>query len=268
MLLKSKIGYALNLIIISILFVFASGCQQNGADKSNIEIPKVILDFSTNKDEDVSYIRIKHYDGSPVKEFQDNNYKYEIDKENRLKTIFLKREIVKGIIPLSEDEEFEPLTKEDISLKSEEVLKRLGEDVDFYTIQVDHNDEKNKIKAIARQFEDKGFNGNNLYMQYLEDGTLVSVSFKYEEAGILNTENVIGLEEAMDIVITSFSTNTLTEKYSEKIDIEKISYETDVYNGKKVYNFYFRLPLEDGTLFDFFYIVSTDTGIILYRDEP
>lgn len=263
-----KINKIFLLVLIGILFLISGGCEKTRADKSSIEIPEVILAFSTDKDEDISYIRIKHYDGSPVKEFGDKRYKYEVDNENKLKTIFLKREIIKAISPIPEGEELEPITKDDIILKSEEVLKRLGEDTDYYKIRVIHNDDKNKIKSMARQFEEKGFNGNNIYMQYLEDGTLVSVSFKYEESGVLEMDNVISVEEAFDIVITSFSTGTGTEKYSEKLDPEKITYETDVYNGKKVYNFYFRLALENGTLYDFVYIVSTETGVILYRDEP
>lgn len=253
--------------MLSIIFSL-TGCERDQVAKPNVEIPKIILDFTTDKDEDVSYIRTKHYDGSTFKEFDDKTYKYEIDKENRLQTIFIKKETAKAQSPSLLDEEKEPISREDIILKSEEVIKRLNKDKDYYEIEVDYNEDKKKIKTTARQFEDAGFNGNNIYMQYLEDGTLISVSFKYEELGILNMESNISLEEARDIVITTFSTNTTTEKYAEKLDPENISHEIDVYNGKKVYNFYFRLPLEEGRLFDFKYIVSTDTGIILYRDEP
>jgi len=55
--------------------------------------------------------------------------------------------------------------------------------------------------------------------------------------------------------------------YAPQLTKEIIRYDVDVYNNKKVYNLYFTLTTEEQGNFDFTYVVSTESGIILYRKE-
>ena len=218
-----------------------------------------ILTYTSDKEENIKFVRTKSYDGMTIKEFTDSKYYYEVTPEGRLMTIFLRNTPSNTSPDLA--------TKEEIQLKAEDNLKRLDYDVEKFKTVVAYHENMKQYESVSREKQDEYFTGNNIYMQYASDGTLISISFKYENPNVLSTVDKISVDEAKDIIINYFRANASTEEFASKLSKEIIKHEVDVYNNKKVYNLYFTLDVGEGETFDFVYAVSTESGIILYRKE-
>ena len=244
------------LMIIATIMTLA-GCG-NKEDLTRIQLAP-ILAYSNDKEENITFIRTKNYDGIIVKEYGDSLYTYEVTPEGKLMTIFIKNS-PNGINPLQ-------ATVEEITLKAEDNLKRLGYEVENFVTLVNFDEGKKQYQSTSRHKQGEDFTGNNVYIQYDAEGTLISISFKYEDVEILKTENKISVDEAKEILMNYFMTNTSTEKYAALLDKEMIQAEIDIYNNKKVYNLYFTLKAEEFGTYNFKYVISTETGIILYRKE-
>ncbi len=249
---KSMIG----LLSILMLFIFGACSKDEEAIQTQL---KPILAYTGDKEENVKFLRTKEYDGLTIKEYQDSTYFYEVTPEGRLMTVFLKSPSTTTSQNLA--------TVEEIKLKSEDNLKRLGYGIEGYKIEVNYDEGKKQYQSVMRQMQGEFFTGNNIYIQYSSDGTLISISFKYEDPNVLLTINKINVDEAKQIIINYFKTNASTEKYAQLLTEDMISHEVDVYNNKKVYNLYFTLSAEEFGTFNFKYVVNTESGIILYRKE-
>lgn len=248
-------------ISLGILFVLGvlilTAC---GTSEEDIKIQMApILTYTNDKEENIKFVRTKAYDGITIKEFTDSKYYYEVTPEGRLMTVFL-RNTPGNVSP-------NPATKEEIRLKAEDNLKRLDYDTEKFNTEVSYNESLKKYESISREKQGDFFTGNNIYIQYTSDGTLISISFKYENPDVLNTVDKISVDEAKDIIINYFRANASTEEFSSMLSKEIIKHEVDVYNNKKVYNLYFTLKIGEEETLDFMYSVSTESGIILYRNE-
>ena len=243
------------LLILGMLFLNACGTTE---EELNIQMAP-ILTYSNDKDENIKFVRTKAYDGITIKEFTDSKYYYEVTPEGRLMTIFLRTTPGNTSPSIA--------TKEEVLLKAEDNLKRLGYEVDVFKTVVRYDESLKQHESISREKQGEFFTGNNVYIQYTSDGTLISISFKYENPDILSTNDKISVKEAKEIIINYFRANASTEAFSGQLTEESIRHEVDVYNNKKVYNLYFTLDVGEGETFDFTYAVSTESGIILYRKE-
>lgn len=244
-------------LVIIAAFMTLAGCG-NKEDLTRLQIAP-ILAYSGDKEENIKFIRTKNYEGITVKEYEDTLYTYEVTPEGKLMTVFIKSS-PKGTNPLQ-------ATVEEITLKTEDNLKRLGYEAQSFMTTVNFDEGKKQYQSTSRHKQGEDFTGNNIYIQYTSEGTLISISFKYEDAEILKTENKITVDEAKDILINYFKTNASTEKYAALLDKEMIQSEIDIYNNKKVYNLYFTLQAEEFGTYNFKYVISTESGIILYRKE-
>lgn len=246
-----------SLILILLTMVVLGACR-SGDDNLDKQM-KPILDFTSDAAENVKFVRTKEYDGRTVREFTDSKFYYEVTEDGRLMTIFLRSTPATTAVTMA--------TEEEILLKSNDIIRRLKYDISRFHTDIKFHESLKQYESVTREKQGDAFTGNNIYMQYAADGTLISVSFKYENPDVLNAVDKITPEEAKSIIINYFSTNASTEKYASMLSPEIIRYEVDVYNNKKVYNLYFSLPVEEIGIFDFSYVVSTETGIILYRKE-
>lgn len=244
------------LLLLSIVLTF-TGCKKN--EEQNQQQLAPILSYTSDKKENVKFVRTKNYDGITVKEYSDSEYIYEVTPEGKLMTIFIKS-APKGI-------NITKATDEEILLKAEDNLKKLGEQIEDFVTTVNYDESKKLYSSVSRQVKGEDFTGNNVYIQYTANGILISISFKYEDPLVLETVNKITVEEAKDILINYFATNSSTEKYAPQLHKDMIRSEVDVYNNKKVYDLYFTLETDEFGYFNFKYVISTETGIILYRKE-
>lgn len=246
------------ILLLILLSVWTLGACRSGDENLEVQL-EPILNFTSDAEDNIKFVRTKEYDGRTVREYTDSKFYYEVTEEGRLMTIFLRSAPATTAITLA--------TKEEILLKSNDNLRRLDYDVSKFQTDIRFNEGLKKYESISREKLGEAFTGNNIYIQYAGDGTLISVSFKYENPEVLNTVDKITPDEAKEIIINYFATNASTEKYAPLLTKDVIRYEVDVYNNKKVYNLYFSLPIEETGIFDFSYVVSTETGIILYRKE-
>ncbi|MBR0574898.1 hypothetical protein KCG48_00950 [Proteiniclasticum sp. BAD-10] len=244
-------------LILLLVLLMTSGCMKK-EDQTAVQTAP-ILSFSTDKAENIKFVRTKNYDGLALKEYTDTTYSYEVTPDGKLMTVYL-RNAPSAITTVV-------AKKEEILLKAEDALKRLDFDLEEFETKVSFDETRKQYKSTSRQKKGEFFTGNNVYIQYTADGTLVSISMKYENPSVLDTVDKITLDKAKEIVMNYFATNTLTQKYAPLLTKELIRHEVDVYNNKKVYNLYFTLQSDDFGIFDFTYVVSTETGIILYRKE-
>lgn len=244
------------ILLVTGMLILAS-CGNNEEEIKKQMAP--IMSYTSDKSENIKFERTKEYDGMTIKEYTDSKFYYEVTPEGRLMTIFLKNTPTNTTPNIA--------AKEEILLKSEDNLRRLDYDVKEFQTQINYSESKKQYESVSREKEGDYFTGNNIYIQYTSDGTLISISFKYENADVLRAADKISIDEAKDIIINYFKTNASTEKYADFLTKEIIRYEVDVYNGKKVYNLYFTLNTEEYGNFDFVYAVSTESGIILYRKE-
>lgn len=244
-------------VLILLTMVSFSACR-NGDENPEKQM-RPILNFTSDAEDHIKFVRTKEYDGRTVREYTDSKFFYEVTEDGRLMTIFLRTAPATTAATLA--------TKEEILLKSNDNLRRLNYDITKFQTDIRFNEGLKQYESISREKKGDAFTGNNIYIQYAGDGTLISVSFKYENPDVLNTADKITPDEAKEIIINYFATNASTEKYAPLLTEDLIRYEVDVYNNKKVYNLYFSLPVEDTGIFDFSYVVSTETGIILYRKE-
>lgn len=243
------------LLILGMLILGA--CSSNEEDTIVQMTP--ILSYTNDKEENVKFVRTKEYDGMTIKEYTDSKFFYEVTPDGKLMTIFL-RNAPSGVTP-------NVAAKEEIKLKTEDNLKRLDYDIAKFKTTINYSDSRKQYESVSRETQGEFFTGNNVYIQYTSDGTLISISFKHEDPQVLNNVDKITVNEAKEIIINYFATNASTEKYAAQLTKEIIRYDVDVYNGKKVYNLYFTLNTEEQGNFDFTYVVSTESGIILYRKE-
>lgn len=244
------------ILLISIVLTI-TGCKKNEAQNQLQLAP--ILSYTSDKEENIKFVRTKNYDGITVKEYSDSEYTYEVTPEGKLMTIFLKSAPTGiNITKAAEDE---------INLKAEDNLNKLGYQIEDFVTTVSYDESKKQYNSVSRQIQGEEFTGNNVYIQYTLNGILISISFKYEDPMVLQTVNKITVEEAKNILINYFATNSSTEKYAPLLSKDIIRSEVDVYNNKKVYNLYFTLETEEFGYFNFKYTISTETGIILYRKE-
>ena len=248
-------------IILGILLIlgmlFLNACGTNEEEIKTQMAP--ILTYTNDKEENIKFVRTKSYDGMTIKEFTDSRYYYEVTPEGRLMTVFLRNTPGNTSPDLA--------TEEEILLKAEDNLKRLDYEVEKFKTVVAHNESLKQYESVSREKQGEFFTGNNIYIQYTSDGTLISISFKYENPDVLSTVDKISVDEAKEIIINYFRANASTEEFSSRLTKEIIKHEVDVYNNKKVYNLYFTLEIEEGKNFNFVYAVSTESGIILYRKE-
>jgi len=245
-------GMLLTLIVLTI-----TGCKNNEVQTQLQLAP--ILGYTSDKEENIKFVRTKNYDGITVKEYSDSEYSYEVTPEGKLMTVYLKSAPT-GINIIQ-------ATDEEINLKAEDNLKKLGYEIKDFLTTVSYDESKKQYNSVSRQIQGEDFTGNNVYIQYTSNGILISISFKYEDPLVLQTVNKITVEGAKDILINYFATNSSTEKYAKLLSKDIIRSEVDVYNNKKVYDLYFTLETEEFGYFNFKYVISTETGIILYRKE-
>lgn len=243
-------------LLLSILFTFAACGDENDLDLVQMQS---ILIYTGDKPENVKFVRTKEYDGMTIKEYRDSKYFYEVTPEGRLMTIFLKSPSTSSASVIA--------TVDEIALKSEDNLKRLDYSIENFKTEVSYDEMKKQYLSVSRQMLGEYFTGNNIYIQYSANGTLISISFKYEDPSVLDTKDKITVSEAKEIILNYFKTNASTEKFAPLLTEDMIRHEVDVYNNKKVYNLYFTLKAEEFGTFDFKYVVNTESGIILFRKE-
>jgi len=243
------------LLILGMLVLNACGTNE---EEIKIQMAP-ILTYTSDKVENVKYVRTKAYDGLTIKEYTDSKFYYEVTPDGRLMTVFL-RNTPGNISP-------NLATKEEIILKAEDNLKRLDYELEKFKTVVRYDENRKQYESISREMQGEFYTGNNVYIQYTSDGTLISISFKYENPEALSTIDKISVDEAKEIIMNYFEANASTEEFSQQLTKEIIQHEIDVYNNKKVYNLYFTLDIGEGETFDFMYAVSTESGIILYRNE-
>lgn len=243
------------LLILGMLILGA--CSDN--EQQTIIQMSPILNYTSDKADNIKFVRTKEYDGMTIKEYTDSKFFYEVTPDGKLMTIFL-RHTPTGITP-------NVTTKEEIQFKTEDNLRRLDYDLAKFKTTINYSESKKQYESISREMQGEFFTGNNVYIQYSSDGTLISISFKHENPEVLLSADKISVDEAKEIIINYFATNASTEMYASQLTKEIIRYDVDVYNNKKVYNLYFTLTTEDQGSFDFTYVVSTESGIILYRKE-
>ena len=244
------------ILMIVLMSLFFTACRNDQEALARQMAP--VLAYTSDGEENVKFVRTKEYDGRVIREFTDSKFFYEVTTDGRLMTIFLRT--TPTTTPTV-------ATREEILLKANDNLRRLNYNLDEFQTEVRYNENRKQYESVSRERKGEAFTGNNIYIQYTSDGTLISISFKYENPEILNTEDQITVEEAKEIIMNYFSTNASTEKYAPMLTSAMIRHEVDVYNNKKVFNLYFTLPTEEVGTFDFVYVVSTETGIILYRRE-
>lgn len=244
--------------ILLVLGMLILGACSTNEEEAMIQMTP-ILSYTSDKEENVKFVRTKEYDGMTIKEYTDSKFFYEVTPDGKLMTIFL-RNTPNGITP-------NVATKDEIQLKTEDNLKRLDYDTAKFKTTINYSESKKQYESISREMQGEFFTGNNVYIQYTSDGTLISISFKHEDPEVLKNADKITVDEAKEIIINYFATNASTEKYAAQLTKEIIRYDVDVYNNKKVYNLYFTLTTEEQGNFDFTYVVSTESGIILYRKE-
>lgn len=243
--------------LILLTMVFLVSCRSSNENAEVLLAP--IKRFTSDVEENIKFVRTKEYDGRTVREYTDSKFYYEVTNEGRLLTIFLRNEPT-NTTPIV-------ATKEEILLKSSDNLRRLNYDLSQFQTDIKYDETLKQYKSTSRETSGEAYTGNNVYIQYASDGTLISISFKYENPEVLNTPDKITPDEAKDIIINYFSTNASTERYADLLTKDAIRHEVDVYNNKKVYNLYFTVPTDEHGNFDFMYVLSTETGIILYRKE-
>jgi hypothetical protein len=248
--------YIAPLIVASFLF---TSCETKDENPKDVYIFKVAT-FSELPDESISFVRNKTYDGRIVMEFTDEEFIYELDEAGRFLSIFVKDE------PKKEDLNEAP--PEVLLEKTTDYLLRLGVNPETYEITYAISSSKEQITAVARHKSGDYFTGNNIYLQYIKDGTLISISMKYEDPAILNKPTTISEEQARKILFDYFETSELMKPYMTQISADKISSEVDIYYGKKVYNFYFTIATANSGKFKCKYVISTETGSILSKLEP
>ncbi|MGB4589075.1 MAG: hypothetical protein WBI17_07555 [Clostridiaceae bacterium] len=244
------------MVLTAIVLTF-TGCKTN-EEQNQLQLAP-ILSYTSDKEENIKFVRTKNYDGISVKEYTDSEYTYEVTPDGKLMTIFLKSAPTGINITKATDEE--------ITLKAEDNLKKLSYKIEDFVTTVSYDESKKQYTSVSRQIQGEEFTGNNVYIQYTSNGILISISFKYEDPLVLQTVNKITVEEAKDILINYFTTNSSTEKYAPLLHKDIIRSEVDVYNNKKVYDLYFTLETDEFGFFNFKYVISTETGIILYRKE-
>lgn len=231
-----------------------------GTDEEELLIQMApILTYTSDKAENVKFVRTKAYDGLTIKEYTDSKFFYEVTPDGRLMTVFLRNTPGNTSLNLA--------TEEEINLKAVDNLKRLDYEVEKFETVVNFDESRKQYESVSREKQGDFYTGNNIYIQYTSDGTLISISFKYENPDVLSTVDKISVDEAKEIIMNYFVANASTEEFSQQLTKESIQYEIDVYNNKKVYNLYFTLDIGEGKTFDFIYAVSTESGIILYRNE-
>ncbi len=243
-------------LLIILLFTLV-GCS-NKEEETKIQM-KPILSYTGDKEENIKFVRTKEYDGMTIKEYRDSEFFYEVTPEGKLMTIFLKTPPTSSASTIA--------TVDEITLKSENNLKRLNYAKENYKTEIFYDEQKKQYQSVSREMQGEYFTGNNIYIQYASNGTLISISFKYEDPNVLQSVNKISVDEAKEIILNYFKTNASTEVLAPMLTKDMIRYEIDVYNNKKVYNLYFTLKSEDFGVFDFKYVVNTESGIILYRKE-
>jgi len=243
------------LLILGMLVLNACGTNE---EEIKIQM-EPILTYTSDKVENVKFVRTKAYDGMTIKEFIDSKYYYEVTPDGRLMTVFLRN--TPGNISTS------LATKEEIFLKAEDNLKRLDYEPEKFKTVVAYDESRKQYESISREMQGEFYTGNNIYIHYTSNGILISISFKYENPDVLSTIDKISVDEAKEIIMNYFKANASTEEFSQQLTKETIRYEIDVYNNKKVYNLYFTLDIGEGETFDFIYAISTESGIILYRNE-
>ncbi|ETA79146.1 hypothetical protein [Youngiibacter fragilis] len=244
--------------VIAASFLFAS-CETRKPNPQDVYIFKV-ASFSELPDESISFVRNKTYDGRIVMEFTDDEYIYELDEAGRFLSIFVKDE------PKKED--LNDVKSEVLQEKTTDYLLRLGVNPETYEITYAISSSKEQVTAVARHKSGEYFTGNNVYLQYIKDGTLISISMKYEDPAILNKQSTISMEQARKILFDYLETSELMKPYITQLSTDKISSEVDIYYGKKVYNFYFTLATANAGKFKCKYVISTETGSILSKLEP
>jgi len=251
-----SLKYIAPLVIASVLF---ASCETKKQNPQDVYIFKVAT-FSELPDESISFVRNKTYDGRIVMEFTDEEYIYELDESGRFLSIFVKDE------PKKEDLNEAP--PEVLLEKTTDYLTRLGVKPEVYEITYAVSSSKEQISAVARHKSGEYFTGNNVYLQYIKDGTLISISMKYEDPAILNKPSTISEEQARKILFDYFETAEIMKPYMTQITTDKIGSEVDIYYGKKVYNFYFTIATANSGKFKCKYVISTETGSILSKIEP
>jgi len=243
------------LLILGMLVLNACGTNE---EEIKIQM-EPILTYTSDKVENVKFVRTKAYDGMTIKEFTDSKYYYEVTQDGRLMTVFLRNTPSTVSTNLA--------TKEEIILKAEDNLKRLDYEPEKFKTVVEYDETRKQYESISREMQGEFYTGNNIYIHYTSNGILISISFKYENPDVLSTIDKISVDEAKEIIMNYFKANASTEEFSQQLTKETIRYEIDVYNNKKVYNLYFTLDIGEGETFDFIYAISTESGIILYRNE-
>lgn len=244
-------------LLLLVMLLPLGACSTN-EEEVQIQM-QPILSYTGDKAENVKFVRTKEYDGMTIKEYKDTQYFYEVTPDGKLMTIFLKTPSTSSASTLA--------TVDEISLKSEDNLKRLDYAKETYKTEVTYDETKKQYQSVSREMQGEYFTGNNIYIQYSSNGTLISISFKYENPSVLQTLDKISISEAKEIILNYFKTNASTEAYAPLLTDDMIRHEVDVYNNKKVYNLYFTLNTEEFGVFDFKYVVNTESGIILYRKE-
>jgi hypothetical protein len=253
--MKKSLKYLFIICIVAGLFV---SCASPSTEPDTSFREKVAY-FSSDKDENIRYVRTKNYDGILVYEFTDSRNVYELNETAQIISIYLKERPTVVNLPM--------IAPEQLMEKSRYYIGRLAFDANLYEVTHTFNETTGRYTTISRQKSGEYFTGNNIYMQYLKEGILVSVSLKYENPEILNRESKVTMDQATGILMSYLKGNPKTQPYLDQLDPEKISKEVDVYNGKKVYNFYFTLVTDKTSNYRYKYAISTDTGAFLVKRE-
>lgn len=248
------------LMLITVLTLALGITACSGDEDMEALMLEPVLQFSADRDESVKFERTKNYDGTKVREYVDSEFFYEVTADGKLKTIVV-RSAPSGQNSVE-------ASVQQIYIRAEDYLKRLGYDNTQFQTTVSFNESENQFLATSRMRSGPDFNGNNVYMSFKRDGFLVSISFKHENPEVLDNDVSLSIEEAKENLINYFRTNASTERFSESLRMDIIRHEIDVYNNKKVYNLFFTLNTEEYGLFEFRYVINTETGIILHRQEP
>lgn len=253
--MKKRMKY---LCIICIAAGFFVSCSSPSTEPDSSFREKVAY-FSSDRDENISYVRTKNYDGILVYEFTDSRSVYELNETAQIISIYLKERPTEVSLPV--------IAPEQLMEKTRYYIGRLAFDANLYEVTHTLNEATGQYTTISRQKSGDFFTGNTIYMQYLKEGILVSVSLNYENPDILNRESKVTMEQATTILMGYLSGNPNTQPYIDQLDPAKISKEVDVYNGKKVYNFYFTLVTDKTSNYHYKYAISTDTGAFLVKME-
>ena len=231
---KKKIYIIIITIITAILLAIISVFLFTKDNKISKEVAtNIALDYANINKKDASYIKLEKDDNIYEIEFNDKNYKYEIEVDSQTGNVIKYEKDIISKSPISNNNNNNVISEEEAKKIATDYLNINVEDVSFTKNKLDYDDG-------TLIYELEFYYNNNEYEFDINAYTkeIINVSIDSNDYSTNNSDNYIGLEKAKELVKShSKKDNIFFVKAEFDFDNKTPIYELEFYDNNKKYEY-------------------------------